>query len=126
MGYKVKISLKQQLINPMMCVVCGCKKNLHLRGHAILASTNHEIINYRGMFYFPVCEDCAAKHRNIWQKKKRFMTKDEKEFLKLYDNKAVFCRLRYRPILGIKQAIFTFNLDEFGKEFEKINRSALM
>lgn len=125
MGITVKVSLEQPIINPLICVVCGSKNNLYPRGHAILASTNHEIINYRGIFYFPVCEDCASKRGNIWQKRKRFRTKEEKEFLKMYDQYAVSCRLRYRPLLGIKVAIFTFNLYEFGEKFKRINNDAL-
>jgi len=83
MIYKVKVSLNKQIINPMMCVVCGSKTNLWPRGHFISGSTNHAIINYRVMFYFPVCDECASKRSNIWQKRKRFRTPEEKEFLKL-------------------------------------------
>jgi len=110
----------------MICVVCGSKSNIYPQGHVISGSTNREIINYRGMFYFPVCDECASKRSNIWQKRKRFRTPEEKEFLKLYDEYAVSCRIRYRPLFGIKSAIFTFNREDFAEAFANINHLELL
>jgi len=126
MTYKVKVSLKKTIVNPMICVICGSKKNLHPRGHVIVGATNREVLNYSGMFYFPVCDKCSSKSREIFHKKNRFRTKEEKSFLNLYEKKSVYCRLHYRPLFGIKSATFTFNLREFAEEFERINYDALI
>ena len=125
-GFDVKVSLKKQIIIPMLCVICGNTRDLYPRGYIITGTTSHIYINYRSQFAFPVCDKCARKREKINEKRKRFRSQLEKAYLKLYDKQAVVCRLGYRPILGIKWAKFTFYNKDFAEAFERANEHALL
>lgn len=125
MRYKVKVSLKRGLRNPMFCVVCGGNINLYPLGFLATGYTNHMYVNYGKMFYFPVCGQCATKASKIRQSRKMFRSTEEKAFIKIYDQ-AVTCWLGYRPLLGINWARFSFFRKDYAEAFLKINREALI
>lgn len=126
MNYEVKVSLKQGLVNPMLCIVCGSNTNVYPRGIYRVGYTYQFYTDYKGHFYFPVCELCVFHRAKLNEKKKRNRTPEENNFIKLYDDVAVQIRIYYRPLLGLKEAKIFFYRQDYAEAFARLNHGELI